>query len=80
MGMCVNMLSHIQLFVTLWTCSAPPDFSVHGILLQEYWRGLPFPPSGDLPDPVIEPMSPESPTFSVRFFTVEPPGKRLLWD
>ena len=24
---------------------------------QEYWRGLPFPPSGDLPDPGIEPGS-----------------------
>ena len=24
---------------------------------QEYWRGLLCPPSGDLPDPVIEPMS-----------------------
>ena len=25
---------------------------------QEYWRGLPFPSLGDLPDPEIEPMSP----------------------
>ena len=25
---------------------------------QEYWRGLPFPPSGDLPDPGIKPWSP----------------------
>ena len=25
---------------------------------QEYWSGLPFPSPGDLPDPVIEPMSP----------------------
>ena len=29
--------------------------SVHGILQQEYWRGLPFPSPGDLPDPGIEP-------------------------
>ena len=25
---------------------------------QEYWSGLPFPTSGDLPDPGIEPASP----------------------
>ena len=25
---------------------------------QEYWRGLPFPSPGDLPDPGIEPGSP----------------------
>ena len=25
---------------------------------QEYWGGLPFPSSGDLPDPEIEPRSP----------------------
>ena len=32
-------------------CS-PPGFSVHGI--QEYWSGLPFPSSWDLPNPGIE--------------------------
>ena len=26
---------------------------------QEYWSGLPFPSPGDLPDPWIEPRSPE---------------------
>ena len=25
---------------------------------QEYWSELPFPPTGDLPDPRIEPVSP----------------------
>ena len=25
---------------------------------QEYWSGLPCPPSGELPDPGIEPVSP----------------------
>ena len=28
--------------------------SVHGILRQEYWSGLPFPSPGDLPDPGIK--------------------------
>ena len=34
-----------------------PGPSVHGILKQEYWSGLPRPPPGDLPDPRIEPVS-----------------------
>ena len=37
-------------------CSLP-SASVHGILRQEYWCGLPFPSPGDLPDPGIEPVS-----------------------
>ena len=39
---------------------------------QEYWSGLPFPSSGDLPNPGIEPASP---ALAGRFFTTEPPGK-----
>ena len=31
-----------------------------GFSRQEYWSGLPLPPSGDLPDPGIEPGSPSS--------------------
>ena len=30
--------------------SCPTGSSVHGILQQEYWSGLPCPPPGDLPD------------------------------
>ena len=29
-----------------------------GFSRQEYWNGLPFPSTGDLPDPGIEPGSP----------------------
>ena len=35
-----------------------PGSSVHGIVRQEYWSGLPFPFPGDLPDPGIEPRFP----------------------
>ena len=49
--------------------------SVHRILRQEYWSGLPFPTAGDLPDPGIKPMSPVSPALTGRFLTTEPPGK-----
>ena len=39
---------------------------------QEYWSGLLFPSSGDLPDPGIEPASPALAGGSL---TTEPPGK-----
>ena len=45
-----------------------------GFSRQEYWSGLPFPPSGDLPDPGIEPASPISPGLAGGFFTTEPPS------
>ena len=43
---------------------------------QEYWSELPFPSSGDLPDPGIEPSSP---ALAGGFFTTEPPGKPFLF-
>ena len=51
----------------------PPDSSVHGILRQEYWSGLPCPPPGDLPDPGMEPQSPAAPALHVDSL---PPGHR----
>ena len=39
--------------------------SVYGFSRQEYWSGLPCPPSGDLLDPGIEPVSLISPTCSI---------------
>ena len=56
-------------------CS-PPGFSVMGFLRQEYWSGLPFPPSGDLSDPGLEPASP---ALAGWFFTAEPPGKPISY-
>ena len=53
----VKLLSRVRLFATPWTVAheAPPSM---GFSRQEYWRGLPFPSPGDLPDPRIEPRSP----------------------
>ena len=48
-----------------------------GFSRQEYWSGLPFPSSGDLPDPGIKPASLESPALAGGFFTTEPPGKPI---
>ena len=45
-----------------------------GFSRQEYWSGLPFPSSGDLPDPGIKPGSP---TLQVDSLLSEPPGKYL---
>ena len=57
-----QLLSHVQLFVTLWTvaCQASLFMRFSG---QEYWSGLPFPPPGDLPDPGIKPVFPALPTL-----------------
>ena len=53
-----------------------PGSSVHGFSRQEYWSGLPFPPTGDLPNPEIEPMSH---ALTGKFFTTEPPGKPNIY-
>ena len=43
--------------MTPWTV-APQAAPSMGFSRQEYWSGLPFPSSEDLPDPKIEPGSP----------------------
>ena len=53
----VQSPSHVWLFATLWTVAHPDPLSM-GFFWQEYWSGLPLPPPGRLPDPVIEPVSP----------------------
>ena len=49
---------------------SPRGSSVHGILQAECWSGLPCTP-GDLPNPGIEPQSPELQADSL---PSEPPG------
>ena len=54
---CTQLLSRVQHVATPWTVARkaplPMEFS-----RQEYWRGLPFPSLGGLPNPGIEPTSP----------------------
>ena len=69
---CACTLSHIWFFATPWTVSLPGSFG-HGIF-QAFWRGLPFPTAGDLPNQRIEPASSASPAFAGRFFTIAPLG------
>ena len=49
--MCVRereSLSHVQLFVTVWTAAPQAPLSM-GFSRQEYWSGLLFPSPGYLP-------------------------------
>ena len=64
----------IGLFATPWTVAHQVPLSLE-FPRQEYWSKLPFPSPGDLPDPGIEPMSPESHALAGRSFTTVPPGK-----
>ena len=67
------VLSHVQLFATLWTtaCKAP---LLKGFFRQKYWRELPFLPLGDLPDPGFKPMSPVAPALQMNSLPAEPLG------
>jgi len=60
--------------VAPWTVALkaplPMEFS-----RQEYWSGLAFPTTGDLPNPGIEPAALESPALAGGFFTTEAPER-----
>ena len=58
---------------TLWSAAYQAPLSM-GFPKQEHWSGLPFPSPGDLPDPVIKPVSP---ALAGRFFITEPPENPL---
>ena len=74
----VKSLSPVPFFATPWTVAdqAPPSM---GFSRQEYWKGLPFSPPGDLLNPGIKPVSPVFPALAGKFLTTEPPGKALHW-
>ena len=67
-----QVFSHVQLFATTWTVVHQAPLSME-FSRQEYWSGLLCPPSGDLPDPGIKPVSLVSPALA--FFTSEPSRK-----
>ena len=62
-----------KLFVTPWTVARQASLSM-GFSRQEYWSGLPFPFSGNLPNSQIKPRSPALQADSLPF---EPPGKPI---
>ena len=59
--------------MSLWIVARQAPLSM-GVSRQEYWSGLPFPSSGDLPDPGIETGSPALQADSL---LSEPPGKLI---
>ena len=56
--LCLSNFSRVRLFGTPWTVAHQAPLSM-GSSRQKYWSDLPFPSPGDLPDPGIEPRSPE---------------------
>ena len=63
----LSCFSCVQLFVTLWAIAHQAPLFM-GFSRQEYWSGLPFPSSGDFPNPRIEPTSVTSPALAGGFF------------
>ena len=57
LGMCSVASVMSNSFATPWTAAHQAPLSM-GFPRQEYQSGLPCPPSGDLLDPGIEPVSP----------------------
>ena len=64
-------MSNCKSIVIPWTVACQASLSM-GFPRQDYWRRLPFPSSGDLPDPGIKPSSP---VLACGFSTTEPPRK-----
>ena len=71
---CAQSLSRVRLFATPWIVAHQAPLSM-GFPRQEYWSWLPFPSTGDLPDPGIKPTSS---ALTGGLFTTEPPGKPNL--
>ena len=63
--------------VTQWTVDCQALLSM-GFPRLEYWSGLPFPTSGDLPDPGVKPLAPAVDlVLQANSLPAEPPGKSI---
>ena len=69
----VQWLSRVWLFVTPWMLTCQASLSMQ-FLRQEYWSGLPFPSSGDLPNPGINSEVKWSESHSVMSDSLQPHG------
>ena len=76
--MCVQPLSHVQLFVTPWTVVCQAHLSTRSAR-QEYRSGLPYPIPGDIPDPRIKPTSPASSDWQVDSLPLHHLGSPGCW-
>ena len=74
-GTCVlSCFSRVQLFATLWIEARQAVLSME-FSKQAYWRGLPFPAPGNLPNLRIGLMSPVSLALAGGFFTTS-----AIWE
>ena len=60
-----------------WTVARQAPLSI-GFSRQEYWSGLPCPSPGDLPDPGIEPVSPEAPALQADSLLLSHQGSQYI--
>ena len=71
-GLGAQLLTCVRLFVTPWTAAHQAPLSV-GFSRQEYWSGLPFPSSRDLPHPGMKPAFFKSSALAGALFIPKPP-------
>ena len=74
---CAGACTHAQSLHSYSTLCDPMDYSPPSysrFSWQEYWSGLPCPPPGKPPDPVIEPTSPTLQADSLPLSTWEAPS------
>ena len=76
-GVCYVVSDSLQPLMTPWTVAHQALLSMR-LYRQVYWNTLPFPPSGDFPNPEIEPTSLLSPALADGFLTTEPPEKFII--
>ena len=69
----LHRFSHVRLWAV--ACQAPWSM---GFSRQEYWSGLPCPPSGDLPNSGIKPASVTSPALACGFFITSSTWEALV--
>ena len=74
---CGLLLNYVQLCATSQIVAHQFHLSM-GFSRQEYWNGLLCPPSGDMPDPGIEPMSPMAPALQSDSLPLSHPGSQGL--
>ena len=71
----VCVLSRVQLLATPWTVTRQAPLSME-FPRQQSWRGLPFPPPGDLPHPRFPPSLLQGQANSL---PLVPPGKPIIY-
>ena len=72
----VAVLSHAQLFATLWTVALQAPLFME-FSRQEYWNGLSFPLPGVLPNPRIKTASPSSPVLQADSLPLSHQGSHI---